>query len=123
MVGRERPVASATAVMPPHPMAIASQAAQRRRTFSSNTGRSAWYLFRMAAMISESGISDRGSLCLRDGAFKGKAMPSLSVSIAPCPGGHAFSCKVQGTLAWENTLRKQYSEITAAILYGTEFLA
>jgi len=33
MVGRERPVASATAVMPPHPMAIASQAAQRRALF------------------------------------------------------------------------------------------
>ena len=99
MVGRERPVASATAVMPPHPMAIASQAAQRRRTFSSNTGRSAWYVFRTAAMISESGRTDRGSLCLRDRAFKGKAMPHLSVSLAPCLGGHAFSCKVQDTLA------------------------
>src|SRR6266446_2546852 len=56
MVGRERPVASATAVMPPHPMASASQAAQQRRTFSPITGRRAWYLFRSVAMISASSI-------------------------------------------------------------------
>ena len=53
----ERPVAAATAVMPPHPMAIASHAAQRRRTFSSITGGRAWYLFRTSAMIA--GVASR----------------------------------------------------------------
>jgi hypothetical protein len=54
MVGREIPVASETTVIPPHPIATASQAAQQRRTFSSITGFKAWYLLRTAAMISES---------------------------------------------------------------------
>src|SRR5215510_14023833 len=65
MVGRESPVASATAVMPPHPMASASQAAQRRRTGSSMTGLRAWYLFRIVAMISPSDIQASGSLSQR----------------------------------------------------------
>ena len=73
-------MASATAVMPPHPMAIASQAAQRRRTFSSNKGRSAWYLFRTAAMISAFGLTDYDPLGLRDIALNGQAMPHDSIS-------------------------------------------
>src|SRR5256885_7596088 len=98
MVGRERPVASATAVMPPHPMAIASQAAHRRRTFSSITGRSAWYLFRTAAMISACDIKDR-------------AAPWPTGGDSPCSGRiaslasgcHAFPCKARSALGEENT--------------------
>ena len=102
MVGRESPVASATAVMPPHPMARASQAAQRRRTCSSMTGLRAWYLFRIVAMISASDIKHRRVPCPKSRASKRTCIDAHGESVSNY-SSQIFPGKTRDSLAKDRT--------------------
>ena len=77
MVTRESPVASATRVIPPRPIARASAAAQRRRALSSSTGSRLVYFALMACtrefcLALASWCARRGGMHKTGGVFSGE---------------------------------------------------